>query len=71
MGRVRLESRLRLMRRAAFQSCGTPVSTGCPAGDQCWAYRPTFTSDDEHRVDGAIFDSGANKLDQLGLQIKH
>ncbi len=59
---------------APFTSCGTQTTAGCPAS-QCWIYRPTFASDGDHVVYGAIFDSTIpdndpnNPLDELGLNV--
>jgi hypothetical protein len=40
-----------------FTSCGTPVpAASCPVS-ACFVFKPTFATDGDHRVDGAIFDS--------------
>ena len=61
--------------QGTFTSCGTPVTSGCPAS-QCWVYTPTFATDGPHRVDGAIFDSTLpdndpnQPLDQAGFRLQ-
>ena len=61
--------------QGTFTSCGTQVTSGCPAS-QCFVYTPTFATDGPHRVDGAIFDSTLpdndpnQPLDQAGFRLQ-
>jgi hypothetical protein len=58
----------------AFTSCGQQITSGCPVS-QCWQFQPTFSTDGDHRVDGAIFDSTLpmndpnQPMDEIGFPI--
>jgi len=57
-----------------FTSCGTQQTANCPAS-QCWVYTPTYSSDGQHSLGAAIFDSSqpdtapGNPLDQLNYEL--